>query len=212
MRKFFKGLAWTLGILAVIALALRVLVLEVWTVPDEPVLGASVAPTLAPGDVVLVLTRGTPTFGELARCTDVGNPGSHLVGRIAGVKGDVVETDGSTLLVNGTNYNPESACPDPQVTVKHPVNGNDVTLRCDVIAMGGGRHFRASGPRHPLERKQKTEVQPDTVFLVSDNRSFHDDSRDFGLQPLAACKHRIVFRFWSKDGWSDEARRFSYIR
>jgi signal peptidase I len=212
MQKFLKGLAWTLGILAVLALALRVLVLEVWTIPDDPVLGASVAPTLAAGDVVVVLTRGKPGFGELVRCADPDSPGSHIVGRIAGVEGDVVDVDGITLTVNGTRYDAESACADPKLTIKHPVSGVDVQIGCDVVAMGGGRHFRGTSPKGPLERKHHSEVRPDTVYLLSDNRNFHDDSRDFGLQPREACKQRVVFRIWGKSGWADDERRFSFIR
>jgi signal peptidase I len=212
MSKFVKGLLWTLGILVVIGVGLRALVLSVWTVPDDPALAASVAPTLAAGDVVVVLRRGTPSFGELVRCPDPDSPGSFIVGRIAGVGGDVVETDGAMLTVNGTRYDAESACPDPKVTIKHPSTGLDVEIRCDVVVMGGQRHDRGVSPKGPLERPMRTEVRPDTVYLASDNRNFHDDSRDYGLQPRSACKQRIVFRLWGKDGWSDDERRLSYVR
>jgi signal peptidase I len=209
MRKLANGLAWTLGTLLVIGLVLRVLVLDVWKIPDDPVLGASIAPTLASGDLVLVLTRGEPTFGEIVRCPDPETPGRHIVGRVAGVSGDVVETDHSSLLVNKTRYDAESACPEPDFMITEPT-GREVSLKCDVVAMGSGRHFRAVGRRPPLERPMRTEVRPDTVFLVSDNRSYHDDSRDFGLLPHAGCQ-RLVFRFWGKSGWSDEAHRLSYL-
>ena len=211
MQKLFKGVGWTLAILAVIVLGLRALVVDVWTLPEDPVIGASVAPTLAGGDVVLVLTRGTPTFGELARCPDPDTPGGYVIGRIAGVPGDVVETDGISLVVNGENYTSESACPEPKLFIQHPSSGKEVEIGCDVVAMGGGRHFRGTSPRGPLERKLRHEVRPGTVFLVSDNRNFHDDSRDFGSQPRDTCK-RIVFRFWGKGGWADESSRMSYIR
>jgi signal peptidase I len=213
MRKFLKGLLWTAGILLLVALVLRAVVLDVWTVPDDPILAASTAPTLAAGDVVVVLTRGKPTFGELVRCADPDSPRSHVVGRIAGVgsKNDVVETDGHTLVVNGTRYDAESACPDPTLTIQHPSTGVDVQIRCDVVAMGGGRHFRGVSPKGPLERKLRNEVRPDTVFLLSDNRNFHDDSRDYGSLPHDACK-RMVFRLWGKGGWGDEERRLSFVR
>jgi signal peptidase I len=211
MRKLVNGLLWLVGVLVVIALVLRALVLDVWTVPDDPGLGAAMAPTLAPGDLVIVLTRGRPTFGELVRCPDPETPGSFIVGRIAGVGGDVVETDHSELTVNGTRYNAESSCPEPDLRMNDPATGREVKLKCDVVTMGGGRHLRAVGRKPPLERPLRTEVRPDTVFLLSDNRSYHDDSRDFGLQPRDACKQRIVFRLWGKGGWSDEERRLSIV-
>lgn len=212
MRKFVNGLAWILGLFVVVGLVLRALVLDVWTVPDDPGLGVAMAPSLAPGDHVIVLTRGTPGFGELVRCPDPETPGSFIVGRIAGVPGDVVETDGAQLAVNGKRIDSESACPEPDLMITDPTTGNQVKLKCDVVTMGGGHHMRAVGRRAPLERPLRTEVRPDTVFLLSDNRSYHDDSRDFGLQPRAACKQRIVFRLWGKEGWSDEQRRLSFVR
>jgi signal peptidase I len=211
MRRLINGLLWTLGSLLVVALALRALVLDVWTVPDDPVLGASVAPTLASGDTVVALTRGTPGFGELVRCADPDAPGSYIVGRIAGLAGDVVETDGSTLIVNNTRYDAENACPTPKLTVADPSTGRDVDVICDMVTMGSGRHTRGVSRKRPLERPLRTQVRPDTVFLLSDNRNLHDDSRDFGLQPRVACKQRIVFRLWSKAGWSDEENRFTYV-
>lgn len=93
MGKYQKALVWTIGTLAVVALLLRVFLFKVWTVPDDPALGASVAPTLGAGDTVLVLTRGAPGFGELVRCRDPEDVSRFVVGRIVGVEGDVVETD-----------------------------------------------------------------------------------------------------------------------
>ncbi|WP_437733406.1 signal peptidase I [Sorangium sp. So ce1335] len=212
MRKLLNGLLWILGTLVVIGAVLRALVLDVWTVPDDPLLGASIAPSLAPGDTVVVLTRGTPGFGELVRCPDPEAPGSHIVGRIAGVPGDTVEVDHSALLVNGHRYDAEVACAEPRLTLTDPATGNPVELACDMVMMGPGLHLRATGRKPPLERRHRVEVRPDTVFLLSDNRSYHDDSRDFGLQPRAACNQRIVFRLWGGGGWGDAQRRFTFVR
>ncbi|EYF04057.1 signal peptidase I [Chondromyces apiculatus] len=211
MQKLFKGLGWTLGILAIIALGLRAIILDVWTIPDDPILDASMAPTLSAGDVVVALTRGTPTFGELVRCPDPDTPGGYVVGRIAGRAGDVVETDGVSLTVNGTKYDGESACPESTFFIKHPSTGNEVKIHCDEVVMGGGKHTRGSSPKGPLERKLRHEVREGTVFLLSDNRNFHDDSRDFGSQPIATCQ-RLVVRLWGKGGWGDETHRFSVVR
>jgi signal peptidase I len=212
MRRLLNGLLWILGSLLVIALGLRALVLDVWTLPDDAVLGASVLPTLAAGDTVLVLTRGTPGFGELVRCPDPDEAGQYIVGRIVGLPGDTVEVDGHNLAVNGTKYDAESACADPKFTFKDPASGRDLEANCDVVTMGSGRHLRGVGRRAPLERAQRFEVRPDTVMLLSDNRNLHDDSRDFGLQPRTACKQRVVFRLWSKQGWIDEDHRLSLVR
>jgi signal peptidase I len=49
------------------------------------------------------------------------------------------------------------------------------------------------------------------VFLASDNRHYHDDSRDFGTVVRASCQERVVFRFWSARGWFDQKRRMTFI-
>jgi signal peptidase I len=212
MEKWFKGLLWIAGVLAAIAGILRLTVMNVWTLPDDPVLGAAAAPTLAAGDTVVILTRGTPTFGELVRCTDPEDPTKFVVGRIGGVEGDVVETQGATLKVNGKNYTGESACPKPRFTVPHPSSGSDVTLSCDVVTMGGGWHYRGSNPKPFHSTATRTDVGPGMIFLVSDDREYHDDSRDFGTLPRDSCKERPVFRLWGKSGWSDDVHRLSYLR
>lgn len=55
------------------------------------------------------------------------------------------------------------------------------------------------------------EVGAGMLFLISDNRDYHQDSRDFGAVPVEACRERIVFRLLGKGGWSDDKSRFTYI-
>jgi signal peptidase I len=47
------------------------------------------------------------------------------------------------------------------------------------------------------------------LFLVSDNRSMHEDSRDFGQVDASTCEH-IVFRLWGEH-YTDSSRRFTII-
>jgi signal peptidase I len=211
MGKFTKALLWTAGILAGVALILRLLLLKAWTVPDDPRLAASVAPTLGGGDVVLVLTRGSPGFGDLVRCKDPEDPPRFVVGRIAGLAGDVVEIDGNRLVVNGERFEANSACSESSFTIAHPTSGSETELRCDVVEMGGGWHYRGFNPKPFNAVKSRTEVDAGMVYLLSDNREHHDDARDFGLMPAASCSERIVFRLWGRAGWSDRKRRMTYI-
>lgn len=211
MEKLRRGLGWTLGAVIVIALLLRLFLLDVWTLPDDAYLGASVAPALAAGDTVLLLTRGEPGFGDLVRCPDPQDPSSFVVGRIAGVEGDTVVTEGRRLTVNGRVYESESACAQQKVFVKHPETLKDVELTCDVVPMGGGWHYRVASLSPYQEQKKTAKVAPGKVFLISDNRTMHDDSRDFGLVDRATCKERPVFRLWGKGGWDDDKTRLSYV-
>jgi signal peptidase I len=183
----------------------------VWTVPDDPVLAASVGPTLAGGDTVLILFRGTPGFGDLVRCSDPEVPDRYSVGRIAGVEGDTLELEGHRLLVNGKKYDNYSACPKPKFTVAHPTSGSEVELNCDVVEMGGGWHYRGYSPKPFFVDKTRVTVAEGMVYLLSDNREFHDDSRDFGALPAGSCTERIFFRLWGKEAWGDTKRRFTFI-
>lgn len=212
MQKLRRGFFWTLGGLLVLALLLRLIAFDVWTMPDDAFLGASTAPTLAAADTVILLRRGTPGFGELVRCPDPKDPTIFVIGRIAGLEGDKVEIEGRKLTVNGREYISESACAEPKLWLKHPETLKDVELSCDVVQMGGGWHYRATLPQTIHELKKTVTVGAGMVYLASDNRSMHDDSRDYGVVPRDSCKERIVFRLWSKAGWSDDKTRASYIR
>jgi signal peptidase I len=211
MSKFVRGLVWVLGVAAVLAGLLWAFLLRVWRIPEDPALAASIAPSLAGGDVVLVLTRGTPGFGELVRCPDPEDSTKFVVGRIVGVEGDLVETQGRSLLVNGKRYVGESACHEQAIAILHPTTQSEVKIECEVVQMGGGWHYRGFNPRPFALTNTRTEVGTGKVFLLSDNRDFHDDSTDFGTLPRQSCNQRILFRLWSKHGWSDERSRMSYI-
>lgn len=214
MRGLLKALLWTVGILGVIAGILRATILDVWTVPDDdPVFGASIVPTLAPGDVVITRRGGTPTFTDLVRCAHPEEPGRYVVGRIFGEPGDQVYADGHVVKINGTPTRTERGCTEARVRVEDPVSGEPVELNCGIEEIGGTTYMRAtgSGPRTTLA-KVETEVTEGNVFLVSDNRYHHYDSLDFGAVPLESCTHRIIFRLWSKDGWGDVKKRMMVIR
>lgn len=208
MKKFLKGLAWVVGILAVIILILRLTMFKLWTIPEDRVLDSSIRPSLQAGDVVLVMTVGKRGFGQLVRCTDPEDPQRWVVGRIVGLEGDTVEIDGPNLRINGTAYTTMDGCKD-KLMVPHPTVGT-VEAQCSRVAMGGGWHFRAyvAGNESPSTHK----VGAGRLFLLSDNRTFHDDSRDFGSVPAETCSDLVVFRLWGKAGTGDYDSRFMYIR
>lgn len=214
MEKVLRGLFWIGVVVGVLCLIARLTFCQTWTIPDDALLSASVAPTLSGGDLVLILTRGTPGFGDLVRCPDPEDASAWVVGRIVGVAGDIVETSGAQLSVNGKRFEGESACNPSTVTVKHPDTSSEVQLHCDVVNMGGGWHYRAYDAKAGADASGTTrrEVGAGMFYLVSDDRKFHDDSRDFGPVPVASCKEKIFFRLVSKAGWGDDKARLSYIR
>jgi signal peptidase I len=211
MNGWLKGIGWVLGICAVIVAAGRAFLFVSWKIPDDPFLGTSLAPTLNAGDTVLVLTRGTPKFGDLVRCPDPEDPTNWVVGRIVGLPDDVVEVKPRSLRINNTRYNASDACTQPYFNIEHPANGTKVEMQCGRVEMGGGWHYRGQRRKELKSGKKKLKVPDGEIFLLSDNRDFHDDSRDFGTLPQDSCTQRLVFRVMGKGGWSDSESRMSFV-
>ncbi|HVY45398.1 MAG TPA: signal peptidase I [Minicystis sp.] len=210
MARWGRGLAWLVGAAAALGVVAHATVLDAFTVPDDPALGASTAPTLASGDVLLVMKHASGGFGDLVVCPDPSDPARTVIGRIAGVAGDHVVTQGRSLEVNHRQYEGEMACPTPRIPVT-TARGATVEIACDEVTMGGGWHYRGSLPEAAQPAPTARDVPAGRVFLLSDDRDLHDDSRDFGPVPVESCR-RILSRLWGRGGPSDPAGRFNVIR
>src|SRR5277367_6622425 len=110
MGKLWRGLFWSAVFLVVIGLIGRTAFVDVWVVPDDLKTSASVAPSLAGGDTILFMRHNKPAFGDLVRCSDPDDPTRFVVGRVVGLGGDSVETNGRELSVNGKRYLGQMAC------------------------------------------------------------------------------------------------------
>lgn len=212
MGGFGRFFGWTVVLTGVTVGVLRAFVFEPWLVPNDEWLGASVAPTLASGDQVLLLTVGTPSVGDLMRCKDPEEPSAYVVGRILGKGGDSIEIGSGVLKVNGYGVSSSEACADHGPPVLSPESRQRVDLVCGRVEFAGGWHLIGRVPKAKSEPPKTYKVDPGRVFLVSDNRDIHDDSRDFGAIPLANCDRRIAYRLWSASGWTDSKRRLTLIR
>lgn len=211
MRPMLRGLLIFIGVLAVVGGILRATCMLPWKVPDDSILGLSIAPTLEAGDSVVLWTVGERGFGELVRCTDPEDPQRFVIGRIVGLTGDVVDVAGNGVVsVNGTRYNISDACQVSSFELNDD-KGNQYKATCSRVEMAGGWHFRAMVQGEAVEAPVKHDVGPGKVYLLSDNRSLHDDSRDFGTLDASTCKDQILFRLWGKDGFFSTKHRFEYI-
>lgn len=212
MRKFLRVLGWTTLVVVVIVGGLRFTLLDAWTIPvDDPILSASMAPNLAGGDFVL-LYRATPKFGDLVRCTDPEEPTRYVVGRILGEPGDTVELSSTDITINGKRSYPDMTCAKTRVPVDNPTTGAPEELHCAVEAAGGHKHMRATKLGGAMIPQGKRTVSEGNVFLISDNRVWPMDSRQYGAVPRATCKEQIFFRVYGKAGLGDVETRFIYIR
>lgn len=212
MDKLWRGLFWTAAFVIVIGLVARTVFVDAWVVPDDPKMSAAVAPSLAGGDTILYMRRNKPAFGDLVRCTDPDDGSRFVVGRVVGLSGDTVETSGRELTVDNKRYIGEMACGQPKFTVPHPTSGSSVEISCDQVEMGGHPHLRGSSVKADVSSPTRTVVGEGMLFLLSDDRTYHDDSRDFGTLPADSCTGRIVFRLWGKEGWKDDKRRLTFVQ
>jgi signal peptidase I len=203
-------------VLGVLVGVLRLTCLRWWQVPeDDPDLVASLAPTLGAGDW-LILWRGTaPGFGDLVLCPDPEEPEEVFVARLVGEPGDTLSIDnGGWLTINNVRMRSELACDPPKFTLENPSSGDAVELRCDIELLGAVHHRRALVPEKSSLKPSalRRQVDAGSVFLVSDNRLYPFDSRDFGPLPQSSCKEVVIFRLVSRLGFSDVKKRLSWIQ
>jgi type IV secretory pathway protease TraF len=117
----------------------------------------------------------------------------------------------SNVTLNGKQAPTERAC--EQFEVIDPNTGQEVKQRCDIEALEGQAHMRGSTAGQRLAPSpEEREVGTGHVFLLSDNRQYPYDSRDFGTVERATCREAVVFRLVSKDGYFDQPNRFTFIQ
>ena len=212
MRKMLHAVFWISLVLGAVLFCLRMTILSWWVIPtDDPLHAASIAPSLAAGDVVLMLRR-QPVFGDLMRCADPEQPGRYVVGRVLGEPGDVVELNGDEVTVNNKTSAQETRCAQPTFTMADPTSGSQVELYCSIEAISGHKHKRATFLRGRAQFKRKVTVGEDHVYLVSDDRAFPMDSREYGALPRSSCQENIFFRVQSQKGLGDAESRLTAIQ
>lgn len=208
MRTFSKIVLYVLLGMAVIA-GIIFAFFDVWTVPsDDPQLAASVEPTLSAGDVVLVSRVMGAKDGDVVRCADPQAEGRYVVARVMGVTGDKIAFRSGGLAINGKSPSAPYACDTPKVTLKNPATNQDLELDCFVEEYAGGTHQSLRGAA--VDRDVTATVDAQHVYLVSDDRVLHLDSRDFGAVAPATCQH-VAFRLWGTSGYFDAHKRLSVI-
>lgn len=208
MRSLVRGLLWLGAIVGAICGLLYLFLLDTWIVPgDDPMFTASIVPTLSPQDRILIQRGAVPRAGQLARCVSPENPSRYVVGRVFGVAGERVEIREERVWVSDKVILLRHGC--PAVTLTHPSTGDDITLSCGVEDNGAWTYAMLRSSEHPEPSHGVTVVEEGRMFLVSDNRHLHQDSRDFGLVEASTCEH-VVFRLWG-ESFLDSSRRFSIL-
>ena len=210
-----RMLVWVAAILGLVVGVARLTVLRWWVIPtNDPVLEASVTPTLRGGDLVLLWRATPPNFGALVVCPDPTDGSSVVIGRLTGESGDKILIDGDRISINDQEARTETSCSEGTFRLQDPNTGSDVEQRCTIEDLGGVGHMRGeiSGLRTAPTTPTSREVGPGKAFLLSDNRAYPYDSRTFGNVDRETCKESIFFRLWSARGFMDVKPRFTYIR
>ena len=183
--RWIKGFPWfTLGLV----LLLRIGVAEANFVPT-----GSMQPTIGVIDVLavdktafglklplrddLLLQWGTPERGDIVTF-DPSHTDDTLIKRVIGLPGDVIETRGGFLFLNGQRLG---------------------HLRSDgLIAENlNGHHYLTTRAR-PRDFAPVT-VPAGHLFVMGDNRANSADSRYFGFLPMQRLRGRAVARLFSTE-------------
>jgi signal peptidase I len=213
MRTLGRALLWIVGTLAVLIGLARAVAIRWWQIPsDDAYLSTSLGPTLEGGDTILLWRLTKPDLGDLVMCPEPKHPDRIVVGRIAAEGGQTIRVEGTRVIVEGKNQPVESNCLEDKFVTSDPQTGISVEQHCQLEVMGGRTHPRgtASGPNVPLP--VEATVPEEMVYLVSDNRQFPYDSRDYGPVDRALCSETVVFRLVGAKGFGDSATRFSATR
>jgi signal peptidase I len=211
MRALGRFAMWAvIGMVAVVVL-FRLTAIRWWKVPDDPFLAASVAPALRAGDWVLLWRLSEPFVGSLVLCPEPKHADRVIVGRVIGEEGQKVVVSGTYIEVNGKRLPSEGGCSKQRFTVKAP-RGGDIELRCTTEVSGGSVYERGEAEAIAELPIYEATVGAGEVVLVSDNRRFPYDSRDFGPVDRATCKETVFFRLIGNEGFFHSPTRFTYIR
>jgi signal peptidase I len=119
---------------------------------------------------------------------------------------------GTFIEVNGKRLPSEGGCKAQRFKVNAPRTGTEIELRCSTEVVGGSVHERGEAEATADNSPFEAEIRAGEVLLVSDNRRFPYDSRDFGAVDRSTCKETVFFRLIGREGFFHSATRFTYIR
>jgi signal peptidase I len=168
---------------------------------------ASEAPTLLPGDRVLV-NKTTYRSRFVRRGDEVvfrvpSEPGLNWVKRVIALSGDTVEVKDNEVLVNG---NP---------LARRPVIRGDLGAAAQEVEgelfeeTNSGRRYRIlfAAETKPLPDYSRARVPDGMCFVLGDNRNKSRDSRTIGFVALGDVLGEVQYRYWPASTWA----RFGYI-
>jgi len=209
-------LVWVAIFVGVIVGGLRLLAIRWIRLPsNDPVFTTSLQPSVEAGDLVVLQRLSSPEFGDLVLCPEPNYPKRYVIARIIGMPGDVIRIKDQAPEVNGKTFPFERMCDPHTIRYPHPAQpSEEVVQQCYYEALASQRVHktgRVTGHKFSPEDR-RWEVPDGHYFLVSDNRLFPYDSRDYGVVPIESCKETVSLRLVSKLGWTDVEKRMTLIQ
>ncbi len=192
-REYFEG------ILAAIFLALflRFFILSVMYLPTE-----AMEPSIQRGDFVvgwrvaygfpLPLMKGErvnfkmPKRGDVISFRFPGDEEQLIVRRVVGLPGDSIQIVEGVLYLNG------KPCSEPILSALWEES------------LPQGRSYWIHSSRN--DNMPLVKVPKDSLFVLSDNRQFNDDSRDWGMVSVKNLESRLSFIWLSLDTKSPQTK------
>jgi signal peptidase I len=214
MRSTFRFLIWTVLVLGALIGLARATAIRWWRVPQDDVyLTSSTSPSVRAGDLILLWRLTRPAFGDLVLCPEPKKPGRVVIGRIVGESRDEVQVIGADITINRRRQGVETNCFPPTFTENDPETGAAVEQNCSEEALEGVLHKRGEMVEKSVRpRDVDATVPAGHVWLVSDNRQYPWDSREFGPVQRDTCTETVFFRLVGKGGFFDATARNQYIR
>ncbi len=170
---------------AVVAVAVLVaLAVQAWLVKPYRIPSGSMLDTLRPGDRVLVnrvvYHLREPRRGDVIVFRYPQDPDVVFIKRVVGVPGDLLEARDGRLYVN------RNKAAEPYV---HRTGGRLDPTVAQAAIVGSTLH-------DPWSLAEPYRVPAGTYFVMGDNRTDSDDSRDWGTVPRAAIVGEGLATYW----------------
>ena len=170
---------------AVVVVAVLVaLAVQAWLVKPYRIPSESMLDTLRPGDRVLVnrvvYRLRDPHRGEVIVFHYPRDPAVVFIKRVVGVPGDVLQVRDGRLYVNGRR------AADPHV---HRTDGQADPTTAQAAIVGSTMH-------DPWSLAEPYRVPDGAYFVMGDNRTDSDDSRDWGTVPRSAIVGEGLATYW----------------
>lgn len=155
-------------------LALGFYLLASFSVQTVHVIGYSMVPTLANGDLLVAskidYRLHAPQRGDIVILQNPGQSSEDFIKRVIGLPGDHVLIRDARVFINGSQ-------------LMEPYVVSPWTLT---------RNWPISSPSEP----DGEIVPPASYFVLGDNRDHSSDSRYFGYISLSQIQGKAVLRFW----------------